>query len=62
VPTESFRAQRDTIPMAQHTHQTAPHSRVAQPDDIGGVVAFLASDDARWNTGDTVRVDGGSKL
>jgi 3-oxoacyl-[acyl-carrier protein] reductase len=36
--------------------------RVAQPDDIGGVVAFLASDDARWITGDTIRVDGGSKL
>jgi NAD(P)-dependent dehydrogenase (short-subunit alcohol dehydrogenase family) len=36
--------------------------RVAQPDDIGAVVAFLASDDARWITGDTVRVDGGSKL
>ena len=36
--------------------------RVAQPDDIGGVVAFLASDDARWITGDTLRVDGGSKL
>jgi NAD(P)-dependent dehydrogenase (short-subunit alcohol dehydrogenase family) len=36
--------------------------RVAQPDDIGGVVAFLASDEARWITGDTVRVDGGSKL
>lgn len=36
--------------------------RVAQPDDIGGVVAFLASDQARWITGDTVRVDGGSKL
>jgi NAD(P)-dependent dehydrogenase (short-subunit alcohol dehydrogenase family) len=36
--------------------------RVAQPDDIGGVVAFLASDDARWVTGDTIRVDGGSKL
>jgi 3-oxoacyl-[acyl-carrier protein] reductase len=26
------------------------------------VVAFLASDQARWITGDTVRVDGGSKL
>jgi len=26
--------------------------RLAQPDDIGGVVAFLASDDARWITGD----------
>src|SRR3989454_5630298 len=36
--------------------------RVAQPDDIGGVVVFLASDDARWITGDTVRMDGGSKL
>src|SRR4051812_41420610 len=36
--------------------------RVAEPDDIGGVVAFLASDDARWISGDTVRVDGGSKL
>jgi 3-oxoacyl-[acyl-carrier protein] reductase len=36
--------------------------RVAQPDDIGDVVAFLASDNARWVDGDTVRVDGGSKL
>jgi NAD(P)-dependent dehydrogenase (short-subunit alcohol dehydrogenase family) len=36
--------------------------RVAQPDDIGDVVAFLASDAARWVNGDTVRVDGGSKL
>ena len=36
--------------------------RVAGPDDIGGVVAFLVSDAARWITGDTVRVDGGSKL
>ena len=36
--------------------------RLAQPDDIAPVVAFLASDDARWITGDTVRVDGGSKL
>jgi 3-oxoacyl-[acyl-carrier protein] reductase len=36
--------------------------RMAQPADIGPVVAFLASDDARWITGDTVHVDGGSKL
>jgi 3-oxoacyl-[acyl-carrier protein] reductase len=36
--------------------------RLAQPDDIGGVVAFLASNDARWITGDTIHVDGGSKL
>jgi len=36
--------------------------RIAKPDDIGGAIAFLASDAARWITGDTVRVDGGSKL
>jgi 3-oxoacyl-[acyl-carrier protein] reductase len=36
--------------------------RLAQPDDIGDVVAFLASEDARWITGDTIHVDGGSKL
>jgi 3-oxoacyl-[acyl-carrier protein] reductase len=36
--------------------------RVAQPNDIAPVVAFLASDAARWITGETVRVDGGCKL
>ena len=36
--------------------------RLAQPDDIGGVIAFLASEDSRWITGETIRVDGGSKL
>lgn len=36
--------------------------RIAQPDDIGGAVAFLASDAARWITGETLHVDGGSKL
>jgi 3-oxoacyl-[acyl-carrier protein] reductase len=36
--------------------------RLAQPDDIAGTVAFLASDEARWITGDTIHVDGGSKL
>jgi NAD(P)-dependent dehydrogenase (short-subunit alcohol dehydrogenase family) len=32
------------------------------PEAIGPVIAFLASDDARWITGDTVRADGRSKL
>lgn len=36
--------------------------RLARPEDIGPVVAFLASDDACWITGDTVHVYGGSKL
>jgi 3-oxoacyl-[acyl-carrier protein] reductase len=36
--------------------------RIAQPDDISAAVVFLASDEARWISGDTLRVDGGSKL
>src|SRR6202049_778466 len=36
--------------------------RMAQPEDIGAAIVFLASDEARWITGDTLRVDGGSKL
>jgi NAD(P)-dependent dehydrogenase (short-subunit alcohol dehydrogenase family) len=36
--------------------------RIGQPADVGDVIAFLASDAARWITGETVHVDGGSKL
>ncbi len=36
--------------------------RMAQPEDIGAAIVFLASDEARWITGDTLRVDGGSRL
>jgi 3-oxoacyl-[acyl-carrier protein] reductase len=36
--------------------------RLARPDDVGGVIAFLASEDARWINSDTIQVDGGSKL
>ncbi len=36
--------------------------RLGQPDDVADVVAFLASDAARWITGATIPVDGGSLL
>jgi 3-oxoacyl-[acyl-carrier protein] reductase len=36
--------------------------RIAQPEDIADVIAFLASNQSRWITGDVVQVDGGTKL
>jgi len=36
--------------------------RVGLPDDIGGVVAFLCTDDARWINGQRIEVSGGTLL
>jgi 3-oxoacyl-[acyl-carrier protein] reductase len=36
--------------------------RIGKPEDVADVVVFLASDAARWITGTSIPVDGGSKL
>ncbi|MBX4606120.1 oxidoreductase [Klebsiella variicola] len=36
-----------------------PLGRPGQPDDVAEVVAFLASEDARWVTGEVIRASGG---
>ncbi|AOT71875.1 SDR family oxidoreductase [Geosporobacter ferrireducens] len=36
--------------------------RVGEPDDIGGVVAFLCTEDARWITAQRIEVSGGMNL
>ena len=36
-----------------------PLGRAGRPDDIAGVVTFLASDDARWLTGEVITASGG---
>jgi 3-oxoacyl-[acyl-carrier protein] reductase len=41
------------------TVSQTPLGRAGQPEDIAPPVAFLASDDARWITGETIYVSGG---
>jgi len=36
-----------------------PMKRLGRPGDVASLVAFLASDEASWITGETVRIDGG---
>jgi 3-oxoacyl-[acyl-carrier protein] reductase len=41
--------------------QSTPLGRIGNPQDIAMVVAFLASDDARWITGSLIQVAGGMR-
>ena len=49
LPKEVIDKVRNSVPMGY----------VAEPEDVAGVVAFLASDDARYITGQSILIDGG---
>ena len=36
--------------------------RMGEPEDIAGVVAFLASDDGAWVNGQQIIVNGGGRI
>ena len=58
VATEGNKANRSTG-MEQMLVSLTPLGRVGQPDDIADVVAFLASEEARWVTGALLAAGGG---
>ncbi|MEU8358660.1 SDR family oxidoreductase [Nonomuraea sp. NPDC048882] len=54
-----LRGNADALANAASLHALG---RVGQPEDIADVVAFLASDDARWVTGRVIDATGGAGL
>jgi NAD(P)-dependent dehydrogenase (short-subunit alcohol dehydrogenase family) len=50
---------RNNPQMKERLSGMAALGRVGNPDDIGGVVAFLCSDDAKWVNGQRIEVSGG---
>ena len=62
VATEGFKsAGFEGSDFEKQAVQSTPLGRVGQPDDIASVVAFLASDDARWVTGSLLQAAGGMR-
>ncbi|MGW1163376.1 3-oxoacyl-ACP reductase FabG [Streptomyces sp. NPDC002513] len=53
------RIRRDPAGLRDLAAARAPLRRVGVPDDIAGVVAFLAGPDSGYITGQTIQVDGG---
>ncbi len=46
----------------QRSKETHPLGRAGQPEEIADLIVFLASDHARWITGETISIDGGRHL
>jgi 3-oxoacyl-[acyl-carrier protein] reductase len=62
ILTEAHRQLVDVPEIGQARLVAQSIKRFGEPDDLVGVVAFLASDDARFVTGQTIIVDGGVTL
>jgi NAD(P)-dependent dehydrogenase (short-subunit alcohol dehydrogenase family) len=53
---------RSNPQMKSYLSSLSPLGRVGQADDIGSVVAFLCSEDAKWINGQRIEVSGGINL
>lgn len=53
---------RDNKEMNQHIASLTALGRVGLPDDIGGVVSFLCTEEARWINGQRIEASGGISL
>ena len=53
---------RDNKQVNDYVARVTALGRVGLPDDIGGVVAFLCTEDAKWVNGQRIEVSGGMNL
>jgi NAD(P)-dependent dehydrogenase (short-subunit alcohol dehydrogenase family) len=60
VATEKVRAMPREI--LDRLDETLPAGRMASPAEVAGLVAFLASEDAGYITGEAIAIDGGMGL
>ena len=58
VATSMIANELDT-PAGREKVRTIPAGRIATPEEIAGIVAFLASDEAAYITGQTINANGG---
>lgn len=58
VNTELFTAGKSEEQIQASRNMNA-FGRLGEPEDISGIVLFLASEESRWITGQTIRVNGG---
>lgn len=55
-------AVRDNQKLNDYISSITALGRPGLPDDIGGVVAFLCTEDAKWINGQRIEISGGMKL
>lgn len=59
VATDMTHGMRDNDALKQSLLDTVPMGRFAAPEEMASMIAFLASDEASYVTGQTIIVDGG---
>lgn len=62
VQTDFAQALLENERMVKYFESTTPLRRLAEPEDIGRVIAFLVGEDSRWLSGQVLTADGGLSI
>lgn len=62
VLTETPLAAMDRPSRRRRQVETIPLRRLGNPDDVGPLCVYLASDEAAWVTGEVIQITGGSRI